>query len=161
MKVWNLQCRHEHGFEGWFASEDDYRSQLERGLLVCPYCGDGEITRMPSAPRLNLSHAKAPPAAQACNNTTPPGPANEMAPQQPPTPQALQALFLRAVRHVIANTEDVGERFPEEARRIHHGETEARAIRGHATREETEALIDEGIDVVPLPLPDALKGPLQ
>ena len=76
-------------------------------------------------------------------------------------PAQLQAALLKMVRHVVANTEDVGNSFPEEARKMHYGETEARNIRGHATPKETEALIDEGIAVMPLPLPDVLKGPLQ
>jgi hypothetical protein len=76
-------------------------------------------------------------------------------------PAQLQAALLKMVRHVVANTEDVGNSFPEEARKMHYGETEARNIRGHATLEETEELIDEGIAVMPLPLPDVLKEPLQ
>jgi len=76
-------------------------------------------------------------------------------------PAQLQAALLKMVRHVVANTEDVGDSFPEEARKMHYGETEARNIRGHATPEETEELMDEGIAVMPLPLPDALKEPLQ
>jgi hypothetical protein len=75
--------------------------------------------------------------------------------------QQLQAAMLHMVRHVMANTEDVGPQFAEEARKMHYGEKEERSIRGQATREETEALIEEGIDVVPLPLPEHLKGPLQ
>jgi hypothetical protein len=73
----------------------------------------------------------------------------------------MQAALMNMVRHVMANTEDVGTRFAEEARKIHYGEREERNIRGQATREETEALLDEGIDVLPLPVPDALKEPLQ
>ena len=69
--------------------------------------------------------------------------------------------MVNMVRHVMANTEDVGNQFAEEARKIHYGEREERNIRGQATREETEALIDEGIDAMALPVPDHLKGPLQ
>jgi len=76
-------------------------------------------------------------------------------------PAQLQAALLKMVRHVVANTEDVGESFPEEARKMHYGEAAQRNIRGHATPEETEELIDEGIAVMPLPLPNALKEPLQ
>jgi len=76
-------------------------------------------------------------------------------------PAQLQAALLNIARHVVANTEDVGSSFPEEARKMHYGETEARNIRGHATPEETEELIEEGIAVMPLPLPDVLKEPLQ
>jgi hypothetical protein len=75
--------------------------------------------------------------------------------------QQLQAAMVKMVRHVMANTEDVGSQFAEEARKIHYGEREERNIRGQATREETEALIDEGIDVMALPVPENLKGTLQ
>jgi hypothetical protein len=145
MKVLNLQCSHSHSFEGWFASEDDFQGQLARGLVECPLCGDGAVSKMLSAPRLNLG-ASAPEVRQEVASIPEP---------------ALQAAWLKMVRHVIANTDDVGERFAEEARRIHYGETEERGIRGQASRAETEALIEEGIGVLPLPIPRALKGPLQ
>lgn len=148
MKVLSLQCRHGHAFEGWFASEDDYRIQQERGILECPMCGHTEVAKLPSAPRLNLSGATK--DAPAEKQPVAAGPA-----------AAAQALWLQALRHVIENTEDVGERFVEEARRIHYGESDARSIRGQATREDTEALIEEGIEVMPLPLPPALKEPVQ
>jgi hypothetical protein len=145
MKVLNLQCSHTHSFEGWFASEDDFQSQLARGLVECPLCGDNQVTKMLSAPRLNLGAAE---------------PTGKQEVVSMPD-ASLQAAWMKMVRHVMANTDDVGERFAEEARRIHYGETEERSIRGQASREETEALIEEGIGVLPLPIPDALKGPLQ
>jgi hypothetical protein len=150
MKVLNLQCAHGHGFEGWFASEDDFQSQQSRGLVECPVCGDAAVAKLPSAPRLNLSGAReqlpAPQAKQDVMNTP---------------EAAMQAAWLKMVRHVMAHTEDVGERFAEEARRMHYGEVDERAIRGQASREETEALLEEGVGVLPLPIPKALKGPLQ
>lgn len=145
MKVLNLQCAHAHGFEGWFGSEDDFQSQLSRGLVECPICGDTGIVKLLSAPRLNLGAAE--PAKRQDVMTAPDA--------------AMQAAWLKMVRHVMENTDDVGERFPEEARRIHYGEVEERGIRGQASREETEALLEEGIGVVPLPIPKALKGPVQ
>ena len=145
MKVLNLQCSHTHSFEGWFASEDEFQSQFARGLVECPLCGDNQVTKMLSAPRLNLGAAE--PAARQDVVSMPDA--------------SLQAAWMKMVRHVMANTDDVGERFAEEARRIHYGETEERSIRGQASREETEALIEEGLGVLPLPIPDALKGPLQ
>lgn len=146
MKVLNLQCSHRHAFEGWFGSEDDFQGQLERGLVECPMCGDTTVAKMPSAPRLNL------------------GAQPEAAPRQDvaAVPDAeLQKAWLKMVRHVMSNTEDVGERFAEEARRIHYGESEERGIRGQASREDTQALLEEGIGVLPLPIPKALKGPVQ
>src|SRR5689334_6543254 len=146
MKVLNLQCAHQHVFEGWFGSDDEFQGQLAGGLLECPLCGDTAITKLPSAPRLNLG---AQPAA---------APKQEVA-AMPDV--GMQRAWLQMVRHVMANTEDVGERFAEEARRIHHGESEERGIRGQASPEETEALLEEGIGVLPLPIPKALKGPVQ
>jgi hypothetical protein len=148
MKVLDLRCANGHGFEGWFASDDDFMDQNGRGLVECPLCSDRVIVRMPSAPRLNLSGAREPVASVA-------------APQAPAAPADLQALYMQAVRHVLANTEDVGHRFAEEARRIHYGEVDARGIRGEATPDEAEALREEGIEFASLPLPKALKEPLQ
>jgi len=143
MKVLNLRCSNDHRFEGWFGSDDDFVSQGERGLLACPICNDGAVTRLPSAPRLNVSRLKSPqghaPAAQS---------------------QA-QAQWLRAAHELLKNTEDVGDRFPEEARRIHYGEAQERGIRGRASQEEAAALRDEGIDVMVVPLPDLMKEPMQ
>lgn len=146
MKVLDLQCSNHHGFEGWFGSEDDFQGQLARGLVECPICGDTAVVKMLSAPRLNLGASREEPAKQDVVAA--------------PTAEQ-QANWLKMVRHVMANTEDVGERFPEEARRIHYGEVQERGIRGQATREETEALMEEGIGVMPLPIPKALKEPLQ
>jgi len=147
VKVLNLQCSQRHAFEGWFGSEDDFQGQLERGLVECPMCGDTGITKMLSAPRLNLGAQPEAPARQDVATTN--------------TEVEVQKAWLKMVRHVMANTEDVGERFAEEARRIHHGESEERGIRGQATREETQALLEEGIGVLPLPVPKAMKGPVQ
>jgi hypothetical protein len=162
MKVLDLQCSHGHAFEGWFASHEDYESQRERGLLTCPVCNDAEVNKKLSAPRLNLGRsaepvvlvADAPEAASAA----PAAPAPQA---MPALPQELQAAMLKMVRHVMANTEDVGTQFAEEARKIHYGEADNRNIRGQASREETEALLDEGIDILPLPMPAGLKEPLQ
>jgi hypothetical protein len=146
MKVLNLQCSHRHAFEGWFGSEEDFQGQLQRGLVECPICGDTGVAKLPSAPRLNLG-------AQ-------PQPAGKQEVMAMPD-ASMQAAWLKMVRHVMANTEDVGERFAEEARRIHYGESDERGIRGQASREETEALLEEGIGVLPLPIPKAFKGPVQ
>jgi hypothetical protein len=176
MKVLDLQCAQGHSFEGWFGSQDDYDSQRARGLVTCPMCNDSDITKKLSAPRLNLGHGIAPALAVAPHDAVPGGaqlPAKLPAPEaSSPVPSSdlalssetlsqMQATMMKVVRHVIANTEDVGSQFAEEARKIHYGEREERSIRGQATREETEALIDEGIDVMPLPVPENLKGPLQ
>ena len=155
MKVLNLRCANGHGFEGWFGSEDDYMDQNGRGAVECPLCADKLITRMPSAPRLNLSGAREP-AAPAT-----PAASASRAVQAEARPADLQAAWLQTVRELMARTEDVGERFATEARRIHYGETPNRGIRGQATAEERAALQDEGIETVTVPLPAALKGPVQ
>lgn len=144
MKVLNLRCADGHGFEGWFASEEEFTTQTEGAAIACPLCGSTAISRMPSAPRLNVARHSdaAPEAAQG-------------------TPMTLQSQWLRAVRHVMNSTEDVGDRFAEEARRIHYGEVAERGIRGRASSEDAEALREEGIAVMALPIPDALKGPIQ
>lgn len=145
MKVLDLVCPAEHRFEGWFASDDELESQRERGLLACPMCGSAELRRLPSAPRLNLGGAA--PAAQESLAL--------------PAPGDLQAQWLRAVRHVLTHTEDVGERFAQEARRIHYGEVERRGIRGRSTPEDAAALREEGVEVMALPMPPAFDGTLQ
>jgi hypothetical protein len=150
MKVLDLQCAHEHAFEGWFASEEDFQGQLARGLVECPVCGDKAIAKKLSAPRLNLGAGREAAPREEKRDVISAGGNTE-----------LQAAWLKMVRHVLDNTEDVGERFAEEARRMHYGEGEERAIRGQASREETQALLEEGISILPLPIPKALKGPLQ
>jgi len=182
MKVLDLQCGQQHVFEGWFGSEEDFQSQLTRGMVSCPMCGDAAVSKKLSAPRLNLNTSRGEPETNAPAQTNPPSsitgacatstsdsaiapvPASVLSSLQDVAnlePAQLQAALLKMVRHVVANTEDVGESFPEEARKMHYGEAAQRNIRGHATAEETEELIDEGIAVMPLPLPNALKEPLQ
>lgn len=150
MKVLNLRCAHAHTFEGWFASEEDFQSQSEQGQIECPLCGDKAVSKLPAAPRLNVSKAREPAAPEA-------KPASAEGAQA----MTLQSMWMRAVQHVMANTVDVGDQFAEEARRIHYGEVEERAIRGQATPEDAQALQDEGIEVVALPMPAVAKGSLQ
>ncbi|BEP92706.1 DUF1178 family protein [Acidovorax sp. A79] len=161
MKVLDLQCRLGHVFEGWFGSEDDFQGQKQRGLVQCPLCADAHIEKRLSAPRLNLGARD--PAATTPTVTTPspvpgaggaPADAGVLAP-------ALQAAWLELARKIVASTEDVGGRFAQEARRMHHGEVQERAIRGQATPDEALELLEEGIAVLPLALPAAAKETLQ
>ena len=152
MKVLDLRCTNDHRFEGWFGSDADLQSQQERGLLTCPVCGHNEVERLPSAPRLNLSSSRAESAQKGGTAKTAEGEGG--------APVALQQLYLKAVRHVLANTEDVGDRFAEEARRMHYNEAPERGIRGTTSREEAQELAEEGIEVMPLLVPDALKQPV-
>ena len=161
MKVLDLQCQQGHVFEGWFGSEDDFQSQKQRGLVQCPMCADHHIEKRLSAPRLNLG-ARAPtnPAGAAVVET---GPGNDASASSSSglMPTSLQAAWLHLARKIAASTEDVGERFAQEARRIHHGEVPERAIRGKATADEAVQLLEEGIAVVPMPLPDSATETLQ
>ena len=177
MKVLNLQCSRQHSFEGWFGSEHDFQSQLNRQLIECPLCSDSDVQKMPSAPRLNFGGRQARDA-----DSTSPGDAHKLAvaatadgflknkvvdvdPSESRTPDgisvAAQAAFFQALRHVVVNTEDVGHRFAEEARRMHYGEIKTRNIRGQASRQEAVELLEEGIEVMALPLSAALKETLQ
>ena len=159
MKVLDLLCPLEHGFEGWFASEEDFQSQQARSLVQCPLCGSPEIRKALSAPRLSL-HAGPAPITE--DPSAPTGQAGEQAIMQAERQQALDdAAWLRAARRIIAETEDVGQRFAAEARRMHYGEIKKRYIRGQTNAQETAELLDEGIPVMSLVLPEAVKESLQ
>jgi hypothetical protein len=170
MKVLNLCCANGHGFEGWFASEDDYLAQNGKGYISCPMCADATIQRLPSAPRLNLSGARDAPAVVSPAGTTGATGATGAAAPETSTSMTvstahgmadMHAAWLRSVRNLMANTEDVGPRFADEARRMHYGEKEQRPIRGQASPDERAALADEGIETLAIPVPAALKGPVQ
>ncbi len=163
MKVLDLQCEHSHVFEGWFGSEGDFQDQQSRGLVQCPLCGNATVTKRLSAPRLNFGkrgdsqhHDIVDVSAKSEG-----APVNTEVATMPSTDQAIAAAWMAMTRKILANTQDVGDKFAEEARKIHYGETEERGIRGKATPDETQALIEEGIAVLPFFVPDALKGPLQ
>ncbi|MGX1098358.1 DUF1178 family protein [Amorphus sp. MBR-141] len=149
---YSLTCDARHGFEAWFRSAEDCDRQLADGILTCPACGSGAIDRALMAPAIART-AKAPRLAEP-----PPAPDPEqtqaLLPQNPKLAQ--MAAALKELRdRITANADDVGERFPEEARRIHYGESEARGIYGQASAEEAAALVEEGVEVMPLPmLPD-------
>jgi hypothetical protein len=151
MKVLDLQCAHGHSFEGWFASEDDFVAQCQNALVQCPLCGDASVVKKLSAPRLHL----------AGRREAAPGSHEEALPVTVASDFDVAAAWLAVARQVLASTTDVGNRFAEEARKMHYGETEERSIRGKATPQEARSLVEEGIDVLPFVLPDALKETLQ
>lgn len=134
MIVYRLRCAGGHDFEGWFASPEAYGAQREAGRVECPSCGARSVDKLPSAPFVNTG----------ARGDAMPAPAPEGA---RPVANVLAAMkaFLEA------NTEDVGRRFPEVARRIHYGEEDHRGIRGRVTAEEAAALAEEGVPAVPLP----------
>lgn len=164
MKVLDLHCQQQHSFEGWFASEDDFQSQNTRFLVECPFCGDHQITKMLSAPRLNLSGASSFQEPHLASNDASESTAIAATSAQSAAvvpSEVQQQAWLKMVQHVLSHTEDVGGQFAEEARKMHYGEAPERAIRGQVSREETNALLEEGIQVMPLPMPAAIKGPVQ
>ena len=151
LKVFDLACEHEHVFEGWFRSHEDYEQQLKSGWLLCPVCNSKEIHKKLSAPRLNLRHgvnqgtAVAPP--QGMTDTV----ASTEGQLGTGSLQSLQGELLQKIKQVIKNTDDVGDNFASEARKIHEGEVPERAIRGSATPEEYESLREDGISVLAIP----------
>ena len=136
MIVFELICTEAHRFEGWFGSGEEFERQRAGGLLACPVCASADVRKLPAA-KVRRPGSDAPAAAEPA-----------------PAPTARKEISLAAfVEHVLKNSEDVGQRFPEEARRIHYDEAPKRSIRGVASREEAEALADEGIPVFSLPVP--------
>jgi hypothetical protein len=167
MKVLDLQCAQGHGFEGWFGSEEDFQSQHARALVQCPLCGDANISKKLSAPRLNLSRASALDASENSDRSAQPERADRSEQSDKalavagPQDADMAKIWMEIGRHLMANTTDVGTRFAEEARKIHYGEAPERGIRGQTSAREARELMEEGIGVLPFALPEALKGPLQ
>ena len=152
LKVFDLQCANSHLFEGWFGSHDDYDAQQARGLVSCPMCHDTTITKRLSAPRLNVGHfSDVPPASETQAPATTPSPSTVAVSNESTQLLQLQAALMQQMREFVRKTENVGDRFADEARRIHEGESDERPIRGTATPQEREALAEEGIAIVALP----------
>jgi len=147
MIVFNLCCSNEHRFEGWFASAADFEKQRESRLLSCPLCASDEVRKELHAPYVNTGGS---PEAQATQKSQPK--------EHPAQYTNAGAELVQLIEKLIANTEDVGRQFPEEARKIHYRESPERHIRGNASPEEINELREEGIDVVALPVPRHLLG---
>ena len=143
MIIFELSCAHGHRFEGWFASGEEFTRQQQRALITCPICDDAHIERLPSA---RVSVAKG-----AARDNAPPAEATEERDTSDNAALGLPAEAIAKLREVVRNTENVGRRFPEEARKIHYQEVPPRAIRGQASRDEAKALNDEGIEFASLP----------
>jgi hypothetical protein len=136
MIVFDLICKDQHRFEGWFASGEDFTSQKSHGLLACPVCGGVHVEKLPAA---KIRKQAEPPA---------PAPAGAVA-----TGKTEPAEISRVIDYILAHSEDVGKSFAEEARKIHYQETRQRNIRGLASHAEAEDLREEGIPVFSLPVP--------
>src|SRR3982751_2095077 len=146
MIVFDLLCGAGHRFEGWFNSAADFASQQETKLLGCPSCGDAPVRRVPSATRANLGAEPPKPAPKPT-----PGKTSDMEGKDPFA--IAQMLYSRMLDDLLTKTEDVGRQFPEQARKIFYKEVPERAIRGEATQEEHDSLVDEGIPVARFPIP--------
>lgn len=150
LKVFDLQCENQHVFEGWFNSSQGYEDQKQRGLLNCPICSSQQIEKKLSAPRLNLRHGRDGDSSTV-SLTAVADSADSAIPAEPTNMAELQAAVFNHIKQVIKNTDDVGEDFASEARKIHEGDAPERAIRGSATQEEYQELQDEGITVIAIP----------
>ena len=152
MISFNLNCAVGHGFEGWFSSSGDYERQRREGLVSCPVCGDGSVSKAPMAPNVGAKansgdEPASPPAGGHPTMRVSP-------PPDTPGPGAMAAAYtaLRTLQRKVEKECDyVGDRFAEEARKIHHGETEERGIYGQSSPEDAKALRDEGINVSAVP----------
>lgn len=134
MIVVDLICAQEHRFEGWFASAEAFASQRESLMVCCPQCGTHDVRRLPSAPHVSRSSDIVAPAAASTD------------------PTSVLNMLMDALHKTLLHSEDVGQAFTVEVRKIHYGDAEARAIKGLATAEETRKLLDEGINVLSLPI---------
>jgi hypothetical protein len=136
---YSLCCDNAHTFEGWFSESADFDRQVASGFLTCPVCDSGSISKSLMAPSVSTARKKEAKRQMAMDVVR----------------QEAMAKLREAVSNIRANSEDVGEKFPEEARKIHYGEADARGIIGQASIDDVHELLDEGIDIAPLPnLPD-------
>jgi hypothetical protein len=154
---YNLRCEKGHAFESWFQSSGAYETQEKRKLVNCPVCGSAKVERAIMAPQIvskkgRQSAEAAPAPATTSTEVTAPAASTPLLMAQE---RELRAKLKELREHIVKNADNVGERFPNEARKMHYGDIEHRPIYGEASPEEARALIDEGVEVTPLPvLPD-------
>jgi hypothetical protein len=154
MIVFDLLCSGGHRFEGWFGSAADFASQKAANLLSCPTCSSARVERVPSASRINLGAAEPKALPAAAKPPQQPQPTPDM---QGKDPFAIaQMLYSRMLDEMLTKSEDVGKEFSAEARKIYYQEAPARPIRGEATQEQHDELVEEGIPVLRLPVPPRL-----
>ena len=150
---YSLRCDRGHAFESWFQSSSAYEQQEKRKLVNCPACGSDKVERAIMAPQIvsKKGRESAAPAPAASTDVTAPASTPLMMAQE----RELRAKLKELRDHIVKNADNVGERFPNEARKMHYGDIEHRPIYGEASPDEARALIDEGVEVSPLPvLPD-------
>lgn len=143
MIVFDLACADRHIFEAWFGSSADYEEQRARGLVVCPICGDSEVAKAVMAPNVGAKG----------NRSSKPVPMRSGGAPAPAEMKAMLTALAKAQAKILEGSEHVGARFADEARAIHDGDAPERAIHGQATVEEARSLVEDGVPVVPLPLP--------
>jgi hypothetical protein len=153
MIVFDLKCKQDHVFEAWFADSATCDSQLAGGEVQCPMCGDAKVAKAPMAPHIPAGTGRGRGRGSGGGTKAPAKSAPEVAPEAPTPEQMAEAMkTLRKMREVVEkNFDHVGDRFPEEARKIHLGEVEKRNIYGDATREEAKELAEEGIEISQMP----------
>jgi hypothetical protein len=147
---YNLRCERGHAFESWFQSSSAYESQEKRKLVSCPACGSAKVERAIMAPQIVSKKGRdvSPPAPAASTDVAAPASTPLMMAQE----RELRAKLKELRDHIVKNADNVGERFPNEARKMHYGDIEHRPIYGEASPEEARSLIDEGVEVSPLPV---------
>jgi hypothetical protein len=155
MILYRLRCTKGHEFESWFKDSKTYERQERRSLIGCAVCGDAKVSRAPMAPRIGKGGGKAvvaeAPAAPAAAPAPPAGEHQQMAALARHMPKELREALLKVRAEVEKNCEHVGDKFAEEARKIHYGESDKRGIYGETSDEEAEALAEEGIEFGRLP----------
>ena len=152
---YNLRCERGHAFESWFQSSAAYETQEKRKLVNCPACGSAEVERAIMAPQImsQKGRASAEPAPAPAATTEVAAPTST--PLLMAQERELRAKLKELRDHIVKNADNVGERFPNEARKMHYGDIEHRPIYGEASPDEARALVEEGVEVSPLPvLPD-------
>lgn len=147
---YSLHCGGGHVFEGWFGSSSDFDDQQGRGLLECPVCGSRDIAKSLMAPSVSTSRNRAEVPAQVPEAAEPRAPDTHLA-NMTDEQRAILGEMRKLKKQLLARAENVGERFGEEARKIHYGESPQRGIYGKASAEEAAELLDEGIEFMPLP----------
>ena len=149
MIVFDLSCAEGHRFEGWFGSSDDFVAQQASGMLTCPQCGSAEVAKAPMAPAVPAKSSQRDEPARKSGAS----PMTNLA-IPPEVQQAMRALA-QAQAKALSESRWVGDGFAEESRAMHYGEREVEAIHGKATLKQAKDLIEEGIQVAPLPFPIA------
>jgi hypothetical protein len=159
---YSLRCERDHTFESWFQDSGAYDTQVRRKLVSCPVCSSVKVEKAIMAPRIvgKKGRPRAEPPAQppvpaptpaATTTETPAAPAQTSTPLMMAQERELRAKLKELRDHIVKNADNVGERFPTEARKMHYGDIEHRPIYGEASPDEARALIDEGVEVSPLP----------